>query len=483
MQYPQEFPTEARNRVEAEKIRARRRLEQALAEEAAREHTTRRHDEEAFHVYVLDVFLVFAREACDLGKARKWSVDQIRWAAEEFVRQFTIEAYYDSGRDRYGSTFPKMHIDVNGALSSEVERIFRSSEQWRQFETELLRVVESQSEPGSDRAPEEGTTDLRTLVDDFLQNFRMATDGKITRKQIWQAAGHKTGRQFEFWQSGSPKATREDDRNFRRLLNLQPQEFADLLQRLKNLLICRSRSFSLSFSSLFLAFPRLLLACSSLCEEGHPEVGSEMNQGRSGTSADKSNAMKGDSPMNSSDDTKNLYPPGPEPFEPRAATGGESRKRGRPFEPGNTFSKGRPKGSRNKKTLRALKLFEEHSAALMALAISRSREDPQMLRTFLGRLLPRARDLPVNLGRLPLRTFEDLNRASEKTLNQALAGKINARDAGDISKMIEDRRRVLETQDLERRITMLENRGGLDSDEGSRAAHGEPGDAVFDVSG
>jgi hypothetical protein len=188
--------------------------------------------------------------------------------------------------------------------------------------------------------------------------------------------------------------------------------------------------------------------------------------------------------MNSSDDTQNPHPPGPEPFQPAAATGAEPKKRGRPFQPGNSFSRGRPKGSRNKKTLLALKLFEEHSAALMALAINRSRQDPQMLRTFLGRLLPRARDLPVQLGRLPLGTLADLNRASEKTLHQALAGKISTSEAGDISRMIEDRRRVLETQHLERRIARLEEKNGVDKrDSYESAAHGETGDTVFDVPG
>ena len=37
--------------------------------------------------------------------------------------------------------------------------------------------------------------------------------------------------------------------------------------------------------------------------------------------------------------------------------------RGRPFQPGNRFGHGRPKGSPNQKSLQARKLFEEHSAA------------------------------------------------------------------------------------------------------------------------
>jgi hypothetical protein len=57
-------------------------------------------------------------------------------------------------------------------------------------------------------------------------------------------------------------------------------------------------------------------------------------------------------------------------------------RRGRPFEPGNKFGCGRPTGSPNKKAQQAQKLFEENSPAIMALAINRSREDPQMLSLF-----------------------------------------------------------------------------------------------------
>lgn len=169
--------------------------------------------------------------------------------------------------------------------------------------------------------------------------------------------------------------------------------------------------------------------------------------------------------MKSPADTESTDMPGPESLNSGLDTAGEAKKQGRPFRPGNTFRRGRPPGSRNKKTVLALKLFEDHAAALMALAINKSREDPQMLRTFLSRILPRPRDLPVKLGRLPLRTLEELNRASEKTLKKALAGKISAGEAGEISALLEDRRRLLETLDFEQRLVALEKRQGASAPE------------------
>lgn len=135
--------------------------------------------------------------------------------------------------------------------------------------------------------------------------------------------------------------------------------------------------------------------------------------------------------------------------------------RGRPFQPGNTFGRGRPKGSRNARTQLAQKLFEDHSASIMALAINRSRDDPQMLRMLASRIVPRQRDLPIKVGRLPMNTLEDLDRASAETLKRATSGKISLSEALDLSTMIETRRRVLETQDLNRRLSALENAGIL----------------------
>jgi hypothetical protein len=147
--------------------------------------------------------------------------------------------------------------------------------------------------------------------------------------------------------------------------------------------------------------------------------------------------------------------------------------RGRPFAPGNQFGRGRPKGSPNKQTQPAQKLFEKHAAAIVALAINRSREDPQMLRMLAGRIVPRQRDLPVNLGRLPTNTLEDLDRASATTLKKATSGKISVSEAREVFTMIEIRRSALLAQGLEKRLSALENALGL-SPEGSRSNPTEP---------
>lgn len=134
--------------------------------------------------------------------------------------------------------------------------------------------------------------------------------------------------------------------------------------------------------------------------------------------------------------------------------------RGRPFEPGNTFGRGRPRGSRNRKTEQAQRLFEANSPAIMALAINQCREDPQTLRMLARYIVPRQRDLPVKIGRMPMNTLDDLDRASEVTIKKATSGKISLSEALDISTLIESRRSVLVARDLERRLSAVENAVG-----------------------
>ena len=139
--YPREFSPEARARIEAEMVRARRdfRLRRA---EITSSYGPSAADEENFRQYVLRVFLAFAKEACKLGSLRVWTVDKITPECVEFLRRFTIQAYYEDGHDRNGRRLISMTSNLNGSLLEEVERQYRGSEEWRQFEDALLAVAE-----------------------------------------------------------------------------------------------------------------------------------------------------------------------------------------------------------------------------------------------------------------------------------------------------------------------------------------------------
>lgn len=134
-------------------------------------------------------------------------------------------------------------------------------------------------------------------------------------------------------------------------------------------------------------------------------------------------------------------------------------KRGRPFEPGNKFGRGRPKGSPNKKKILAQKIFDENAPALMALAINTAREDRLMLRTLVGQVGRRMGDRPVKIGRIPMNTMQDLEHASVAILNKVTAGKLSIGEGTDLFGMIEIRRRVLMDVEFEARLRALENGG------------------------
>ncbi|MFY9725067.1 MAG: hypothetical protein WAJ87_06205 [Bryobacteraceae bacterium] len=93
----------------------------------------------------------------------------------------------------------------------------------------------------------------------------------------------------------------------------------------------------------------------------------------------------------------------------------------------------------------------------MGMALMKAREDPQMLKMLVGRI-PRQRDTPVKIALPPLQTLEDCDRASEMVFEKASAGKISWREAREMSAVIDTRCHVLETRDLQRRVTTLEER-------------------------
>jgi hypothetical protein len=130
--------------------------------------------------------------------------------------------------------------------------------------------------------------------------------------------------------------------------------------------------------------------------------------------------------------------------------------RGRPFEPGNSFGRGRPKGSRNKQERKALQILENNSEALMAVALNRCREDPPTLRVLVKEAVRQQQNTPVKINRLALKTLDDLDQSSEKIIHLAIAGKIEVSHAAGICALIESRRRILESQDLWRRVSVVE---------------------------
>ncbi len=124
--YPSEFSPEARDRIEKEKIRVYRELlpssvygfnEQALAIRC-----------------VMRIFLAFAKEACALRKERGWTIERIERESDEFRRKLTITVLHDKFPDLYRPWISNW----NGSVASDVERRFRETPEWKEYEELLL---------------------------------------------------------------------------------------------------------------------------------------------------------------------------------------------------------------------------------------------------------------------------------------------------------------------------------------------------------
>ena len=133
--------------------------------------------------------------------------------------------------------------------------------------------------------------------------------------------------------------------------------------------------------------------------------------------------------------------------------GENTDRQGRPgaFQYGNP---GRPRGARNKSTLAAMALLEGEAEALTRKAVELALGgDTVALKLVLDRILPRERPVALNL---PLRTLGDLDRATEVIRTALARGRISPSEMGVLVGLVEARRRLLETTELEQRIAVLE---------------------------
>ena len=132
--------------------------------------------------------------------------------------------------------------------------------------------------------------------------------------------------------------------------------------------------------------------------------------------------------------------------------------RGRPFEPGNKFGRGRPRGSRNKISAEARQLLEEHSPSLMRKAIALAlKEGGPILGLLVTRVLGPPKPNPVMIGNIRTETTADVSKALEVVLQKATKGDITTAEGQSLAALLELRRRAIETADLEQRLRKLES--------------------------
>lgn len=130
----------------------------------------------------------------------------------------------------------------------------------------------------------------------------------------------------------------------------------------------------------------------------------------------------------------------------------------KPGESGNP--RGKPKGAINKTTRLALVLFEDGIKDIAAEVIKQAKDgDLTAARLVLDKLVPNARERAVELPGLPSTESPAGVAEAQAAILQAVAsGDLTPGEAATLSGIVENRRKAIETQELELRIQVLEER-------------------------
>jgi hypothetical protein len=135
--------------------------------------------------------------------------------------------------------------------------------------------------------------------------------------------------------------------------------------------------------------------------------------------------------------------------------------RGKPFQLGNTLGKGRPPGTRNKRTI-----FQEtlgsHGVEIInqvKLLALRPNPDIRALRLCVERLVPIPKPPNSRFRLPPMRAPADLLKAFSALERAVASGQTSAQDGLAVAEIIERHRRAYETGEIDQRLRALEQGG------------------------
>ena len=138
------------------------------------------------------------------------------------------------------------------------------------------------------------------------------------------------------------------------------------------------------------------------------------------------------------------------------------KQRGRPFQKGTVSNpNGRPRGSRNNATILLEKLTQGQAEEIWESVLQRAlKGNDTAMRLFAERAFPVTKGRRLTLSKLPsVATAEGVAQALDVVLSEVSKGRITPDEGATLSAILEGRRRVIETQELEARITAIEQGG------------------------
>lgn len=129
----------------------------------------------------------------------------------------------------------------------------------------------------------------------------------------------------------------------------------------------------------------------------------------------------------------------------------------KPGQSGNPA--GKKPGSRNKATVMVMKLMED-GAKDIAGAVVKAAKDGDMVaaRIVIERLAPPLRERPVSIDLPSTETVEGVSNAQQAIIEAVACGDLLPGEGTTLTGIVENRRRALETLELEARIAKLEEK-------------------------
>ena len=130
--------------------------------------------------------------------------------------------------------------------------------------------------------------------------------------------------------------------------------------------------------------------------------------------------------------------------------------RGRPFPRGNP---GRPKGSRNRRTVLVEQLMEGDLEEVTRAVLQAAKGgDIAAAKLVLDRICPVRKGYPVEIQAPKTLDPTGLDEAFVSVIKAMAAGEVSPAEALEISNVLEARRRTIETVELETRLRTIEER-------------------------
>jgi hypothetical protein len=124
-----------------------------------------------------------------------------------------------------------------------------------------------------------------------------------------------------------------------------------------------------------------------------------------------------------------------------------AKVRGRPFQPGNKYGHGRPRGSRNKATSLWQKTLDSHAENLAKKGVMMAYQgNTTALRLCMERTMPVRRQPRVRFKLPRIKTIDDVAAALETVISGVTQAKLTLDDGQAFTAMLESLRRVIESQ-------------------------------------